>query len=330
MRDVGIWSVGTAVPDRVLTNEDLEKIVDTTDEWIRERTGIRERRIAADEATSDLAGLAATRALGGCGLAPEDVDLIIVGTASPDTVFPSTACRTSALIGAGTIPCVDLLAACASFHYGLHIAWGLIAAGGAERILVIGSEVLSKFVDWEDRATCVLFGDGAGAVIIGPVEKGYGIRSSVLGADGTKGDILCVPAGGSLSPATTETVGRRDHYIKMNGREVFRSAVVAMEDASRRALEHADVRIDDVDLFIPHQANSRIIVAVGERLGIPTDRIFSNIDRYGNTSAASIPIALADAMAQGRLEDGDVILTTSVGGGLTWGAAVIVWGGMRS
>lgn len=339
---VAVRGVGAGLPGKIVTNHDLERTLDTTDEWIRTRTGIRERRIASpDEATSDFALEAAREALAEAGWTTLDLDLIVVATATPDNLFPSTACTVQAALGASRAACLDVSAACSGFIYGLSTAAAQMRMGVARRALVIGAETLSKIVNWRDRSTAVLLGDGAGAVALERVEGAAssgesggsqgggapsGILSIYLGADGTGGDLLKLPAGGSRMPATLETVEKGLHFATMNGREVFRFAVQIMGDAAEEALARAGLSFGDVDLYVPHQANLRIIEASSKRFGLPMERVWVNIDRYGNTSAASIPIALYEAERAGRLEAGDVALLVAFGGGLTWGAAVVRWG----
>lgn len=319
-----IAGIGVYVPDRVLTNLDLETMVDTTDEWITTRTGIKERRIASpDQASSDLGAVAARRALDHAGIPVEQVDLLIVGTSSPDNIFPSTACRMQALLGL-SCPAYDVLAACTSFVYALQSAVAAIESGRARTVLVVGAEALSRFVDFTDRSTCVLFGDGAGAVVVTASEE-PGVLGIVLGADGSGADVLTIPAGGSARPCTAETLEAREHYIRMNGSEVFRFAVRIVPDATRQALEASDLTIQDLDWLVPHQANQRIIGTVADRLGLPSDRIVSNIHGLGNTSSASIPLALYDLYTSGRLARGDMVALVGFGAGLTWGAAVLRW-----
>ncbi len=326
LRRIRILSTGSAVPDKVLTNLDLEKMVDTSDEWIRTRTGIRERRIADDEtATSDLVIEASKRAMEAAGMGPKDLDAIIVGTVTPDMLFPSTACFVQKGLGINEIPAFDVSAACSGFLYGLTIAQGLIANKTYEIILLAGAETLSKILDWTDRSTCVLFGDGAGACIVVQSEDERGILSMHLGADGSLGDLLKQPGGGSRFPASPETLEKGLHYVKMKGNDVFKYAVRAMEDSALKALRKANLTSDDVDLLIPHQANLRIMRATAKRLGIPAEKVFVNIDRYGNISAGSIPIALDEANRMGRIKEGDILLLDAFGGGFTWGAAVMRW-----
>lgn len=319
-------STGSAVPDKVLTNFDLEKMVDTTDEWIRTRTGIRERRIADENtATSDLVIEASKKAMKEAGVGPGDLDAIIVGTVTPDMLFPSTACFVQKGLGIKNIPAFDVSAACSGFIYGLEIAQGLITNNTSELILLAGAETLSKILDWTDRSTCVLFGDGAGACVLAGTEDDKGVLSIHLGADGSLGDLLKQPGGGSRFPASHETIEKRLHYVKMKGNDVFKYAVRAMEQSGIRALEKANLTCQDVDLLIPHQANLRIIKATAKRLGLPMEKVLVNIDRFGNISAASIPIALDEANRRNLIKEGDIILLDAFGGGFTWGAAVIRW-----
>ena len=322
----GILSLGMAVPDRVLTNHDLEKMVDTSDEWILSRTGIRERRISDEwTATSDLAAEAGRMALKECGLSSRDVQLIILATATPDYPFPAAACTVQELLNAENAAAFDVSAACSGFLYGMTIARGLISSGEYENILLIGAETLTKICDFTDRSTCVLFGDGAGAVVLGKVPRGKGILSTYLKSDGRLTKILNMPAGGSRRPATAETVENRLHYIKMMGNELFKYATRAMEEAALEAIRRAGLEESDVDLFIPHQANIRIIDAAAKRLNFPEEKVFINIDRYGNTSAASIPIALVEAQKQGLLKDGSIVLLVAAGGGVTWASVLLRW-----
>jgi len=324
-RHATIAGVGPHLPERVVPNAWFERLVETSDEWIRERTGIAERRFAAeDEATSDLAVAAARRALEDAGVAPEQVDLIVCATLTPDTPIPATAVWAQRKLGL-SCPAFDVNAACAGFSYALSTGAAFIGSGAAETVLVIGAEVLSRVMDFSDRSTCVLFGDGAGAVVLRPSEV-PGIIGSVLGADGTAAEILIIPAGGSARPASPETVAARDHAIRMPaGREVFKRAVVEMASACRELLDKAGYTPQDVDVLIPHQANARIMVAVAERLGIGPDRAIVDVAEVGNTSAASIPIALDRAYRAGRVRPGDLVLLTSFGAGLAWGATLIRW-----
>ncbi len=322
-----IAGTGASVPDRVLTNAELEQMVSTSDEWIVTRTGISERRIASDDqATSDLAEGAARQALEASGVDPHDLDLILVNTVTPDMFFPSTACVLQERLGASRAAAFDLMAACAGFVYGLSVADAFLRAGVMRNILVIGADTLSKVVDWSDRGTCVLFGDGAGAVLLQRTSADPSILSTHLYSDGSKGRQLMIPGGGSRRPASQQVVDEKLVTIRMpNGNEVFKTAVRSMEEAAIAALKANGVEVSDIDLFISHQANARIIYAVAERLDLPRERIFMNIDRYGNTSAASIPIAMAEAVRVGRLKRGDLLLLTAFGGGITWGSALIRW-----
>lgn len=324
LRGSKITGTGHYCPERVLTNFDLEKMVDTSDEWIVTRSGIRERRIAApDEATSDLSVAAARAALESAGVRPDELDGIVLGTVCGDMVFPATSCLVQDRIGATKAAAFDLNAACSGFIFGLGTAHALISSGRMDKVLVIGVEVLSKLTDWTDRATCVLFGDGAGAVVLEPAEPGTGILGTYMKSDGALADLLHLPAGGTRNPASLETIARRDHFIKMKGDGVFKYAVRAMEDAAIHVLEQANLSIESLDLVIPHQANIRIIDAVKTRLGLPDDKVLANIDRYGNTSSASIPIALDEAVREGKLKRGDLVLLVAFGGGLTWGAVLL-------
>lgn len=324
VRMVGIKGIGSYTPPKILTNFDLEKIVDTSDEWIVTRTGIRERHIAEpDVATSDLSLEAAKMALSSANLTPEDIDLIIVATVTPDMLFPATACVLQDKLGA-KCPGFDLSAGCSGLIYALSVGAQFVANGTYDNVLVVGAEVLSKITDWQDRSTCVLFGDGASAIVLGPVERG-GFKSFILGADGSGGNLLEIPAGGSRLPASYETVSQRLHYIKMNGREVFKFAVKIMGEAALEAIEKAGLRPSDIDLFIPHQANIRIIESAAERLSLSMDKVFINLDRYGNTSSASVGIALHEALLLGKIKEGSKIVMVGFGAGLTWGACVLEW-----
>ena len=322
-----IRGTGSALPDRVLTNADLEKMVDTSDDWIATRTGIRERRIAADdEYMSQFATRAAEQALSSAGLPASQVDLIICATVTPDMPIPATACIVQDRLGATGAAAFDLGAGCSGFIYALAVAERFVASGDYRAILVIGAELLSKFTDWRDRATCVLFGDGAGAVVLTPGEAPYGVLATSMHADGSMADFIYVPAGGTREPASERTVAERRHFIRMRGNETFKMAVRSMEETSRAVLEKAGLTPQDVNLFIPHQANRRIIDAVGSRLGLREDQVYVNIERVGNTSAASIPVALDEAMRKGLVRKGDNLLFAAFGTGLTWGAAVCTWG----
>lgn len=317
---------GRYIPRRVLTNDDLSRRVDTSDEWIVTRTGIRERRLAEPgETTATMAVQAARQALDVAGIPPEKVDLIIVATATPDYLFPSTACLVQDALGASHAGAFDLGAGCTGFIYALGVAAAMVETGAAPTVLVIGSETLSRITDWTDRNTCVLFGDGAGAVVLRAGPGDGGVLATVLNADGSGRDLLMLPAGGIRNPASHQTVAERMHYIKMRGRDVFRFAVRVIPSATRQVLEKAGLSLDDVRLFIPHQANGRIIEAALKDLKLPPEKVYSNLERYGNTSAASIPIALCEAVEEGRIGPGDVVVCVGFGAGLTWGAAAIRW-----
>jgi 3-oxoacyl-[acyl-carrier-protein] synthase-3 len=317
--DVSITGLGCRVPDRVVTNEELSQHVDTSDEWIMERTGIRERRIAAhDEALSDLALPAARAALEQAGLQGGDIDLIIVATVTPDMAFPSTAALVADALGAKDAAAYDLSAGCTGFMYALAQGYGMLAGGLAKRALVIGGDVLSKILDWSDRSTLVLFGDGAGAVVLEAVPE-QGFIGFELGADGAGGSNLWLPGSGSRA------FDHPERFVKMNGREVFKFATRILVQSAEDLLAQCEVTIDDVDLYIPHQANVRIIEHATRKLGVPSDRVVINVDRYGNTSSGSIPLALADALADGRLRPGQLVLMTGMGAGLTWGSALMRW-----
>ncbi|ULO05137.1 ketoacyl-ACP synthase III [Paenibacillus sp. 19GGS1-52] len=326
LRPVGIIGTGKYVPEKILTNSDLEKIVDTNDEWIVSRTGIRERHIAAPhEATSDLAYEAAIKALASAGMNAEELDLIIIATVTPDSSFPSTACILQDKLGAKNAAAFDLSAACSGFVYSLATAVGFIQNGMYNNALVIGADTLSRITDYTDRNTCVLFGDGAGAVIVGEVPEGRGFQSFDLGAEGSGGHLLKLEAGGSRLPASEQTVADKKHFIYMNGRDVFKFAVRIMGSATERVLTKAGLVKEDIDLFVPHQANIRIIHSAMQRLDLPPEKCVINVDKYANTSAASIPLALVEAAEEGRMKEGDTVLMVGFGGGLTWGAAVIIW-----
>jgi 3-oxoacyl-[acyl-carrier-protein] synthase III len=325
-RSCSITGAGSYVPEKVLTNADLERMVETSDEWITTRTGIKERRIAAaNEFTSDLAAKAAERAMASAGVTADQVDLIIVATITPDMLFPSTACLVQQKIGARKAMAFDIEAACSGFAYALEIGRQFVQSGSMNTVLVIGAEKLSSIIDWTDRGTCVLFGDGAGAAVLQHRPGSRGILSSCLCADGAKGEMLCMPGGGSRVPATADSVASRLHYLRMDGKETFKNAVNAMLSSGQEALRRAGLTIQDIRLVIPHQANRRIIDAVGDRLEVLPDQVFINVDRYGNTSAASVAIALDEAVSQGRLKRGDFVLLLVFGAGLTWGATVFEW-----
>ena len=325
-RTVSIVGTGSYAPDRILTNAELEKMVDTSDEWIVTRTGIRERHIAAaEQATSDLAAEAARRALADAGVKAEDVGLIVVATITPDMGFPSTACLVQTLIGAENAFCFDLEAACSGFIFALETAKNYVASGTVETALVIGAEKMSAFVDWKDRNTCVLFGDAAGAAVLQARNAPHGLMASAFGSDGSLGELLMLPAGGSRRPASEQTVKDRLHYLKMAGREVFKHAVNNMVKSSKEAIRRAGLTAHDIDWIIPHQANLRIIDAIADRLGEPREKLVINLDRYGNTSAATITVALDELARSGKLKKGHRILLTAFGGGFTWGASVVEW-----
>lgn len=325
-RTCSITGVGSYVPTRVLTNADLERMVETSDEWITTRTGIKERHVAAqDEFTSDLASHAAQRAMQQAGVTAEQIDLIIVATITPDMPFPSTACLVQRRIGAHRAAAFDLEAACSGFIYALEIAQQFIMSRTYDTVLVIGAEKLSSIVDWQDRNTCVLFGDGAGAAVLQNRPNAHGLLTAVMGADGTKSDLLFMPGGGSRCPATAESVASRSHFLRMEGKETFKNAVQAMLTAAEEAMRRCEIDISRIKCIIPHQANRRIIDAVGERLGAKDGQMFVNLQKYGNTSAASVAIALDEAVASGRVQRGDLVLLIVFGAGLTWGAAVIEW-----
>jgi 3-oxoacyl-[acyl-carrier-protein] synthase-3 len=325
-RSCSITGVGSYVPEKILTNADLEKMVETSDEWITTRTGIKQRRIAAaDEFTSDLAAQAALRAMKNAGVTADQIDLIIVATITPDMPFPSTACLVQKKIGAKRAAAFDLEAACSGFIYALEIAQQFIMSRTYDTVLVIGAEKLSSITDWQDRNTCVLFGDGAGAAILQNRPNAHGLLTAVMGADGDKADLLFMEGGGSRCPATVASVNARLHYLRMEGKEAFKNAVQAMQRAAEEALRRCELTISQIKCIIPHQANQRIVDAVGERLGAKPEQLFLNLQKYGNTSAASVAIALDEAVGSGRIQRGDLILLVVFGAGLTWGAAVIEW-----
>jgi 3-oxoacyl-[acyl-carrier-protein] synthase-3 len=325
LRTVSIIGTGVYLPEKTVTNRDLEKIVDTTDEWIYTRTGMHERRIArADQATSDLAAEAAKAALADAGISAEEVDLLIVATLSPDMFFPSTACFVQAKIGAKNAYCYDLGAACSGSLYALETAKNQIACGAVNTALIIGAEKMSTFIDWKDRNTCVLFGDGAGAMVLRATGAKRGIMKGVFGSDGTLAHQLWTPGGGSRNPMTHEMLDQNLQYLKMEGREVYKHAVMQMTQSSIDALEKNGLSADDVKLFVPHQANARIIDAIGKRLDVQ-DRMFLNVEKYANTSAAALPIAIDEAAKSGRIAKGELMLLVAFGGGFTWGANIVEW-----
>ncbi|MFA5074291.1 MAG: beta-ketoacyl-ACP synthase III [Nitrospirota bacterium] len=321
-----IIGTGSYAPKKVVTNHDLEKLLDTSDEWITERTGIKQRHIAdKTETTSDLACQAATRALKAAKITPQEVDLILVATMTPDMVMPSTACIVQEKLGAKNAAAFDLFAACSGFIYGLSVANAFIRSDCYKNILLIGAEVLSRVLDWEDRTTCVLFGDGAGAVVLQKSVGKHGVLSTHIHSDGYYANLLSIPAGGALHPATHETVHKRMHYVKMKGNETFKAAVRALEDIAQETLNHNKIDHNDLDFLIPHQANLRIIQALAQRLKMPMEKVVLTLPKYGNTSAASIPMAMDEAVRDGRIKENHLILLDAFGGGLTWGSALIRW-----
>lgn len=324
VKRAGILGTGSALPKRVLSNSDLEKMVDTNDEWIVSRTGIRERRIAEPgDATSDYAALACQRALESAGVAATEVNQIICATVTPDMMFPATACLIQDKIGATHAGAFDLSAACTGFLYGLHTASSMIAAGQAKYVLVVAGDILSRITDYEDRSTCVLFGDGAGAVLVGEVDEDKGFRSFDLGSDGSGAKSLHMPAGGSRIPASQESVQARQHFLKMEGQETFKFAVRTMAASTEKVLQLAGLQKEDIDLLVPHQANIRIIDAARKRFGLDEDKVVVTIHKYGNTSASSIPIALDEAVREKRAKSGDLVVMVGFGGGLTWGSTAV-------
>jgi 3-oxoacyl-[acyl-carrier-protein] synthase-3 len=326
LRTVSIVGTGSYMPEKRLTNADLMGIVDTTDEWITTRTGIKERRIAAkDEQTSDMASKAALKALEQAGVAPREVDLILVATATPDMLFPATACFVQQKIGATNAACLDIAAACAGFLFGIEIAQQFITSHTHNTVLVIGAEKLSSITNWTDRNTCVLFGDGAGAAVLQHRGRAHGVISTHIGSDGAFTDILFMPGGGSRCPITKENADMNLATIHMTGKDVYKQAVISMLSASKKALEQAGLTTDDIACVIPHQANLRIIEAIADRLKIPLDRFYVNLDKYGNTSAAAVAMALDEANRTGRIKRGDYVLMVVFGGGLTWASTVVEW-----
>ena len=325
-RSAIITGTGMSVPSRIMTNRDLEKIVDTSDEWIQTRTGIRERRIAqSHESVSEFAVVAARNALEMAGVAANDIDLIICATVTPDAPIPATACLLQHRLGCQNAAAFDMQAGCSGFIYGQSVAKQFIVSGRCRNVLLVGAELLSKFLDWSDRTTCVIFADGAGAAVMSEGSHPQGILASALHSDGSMSDFITMEGGGSMHPASEETLAKGMHFIRMRGNETFKIAVRSLEDVSREVLTAAGLTPNDVSWFIPHQANQRIISAVGERLGIPPERCYVNIDRYGNTSAASIPIALDEAVRAGKIQRGDIILMAAFGAGLTWAASAVRW-----
>jgi 3-oxoacyl-[acyl-carrier-protein] synthase-3 len=321
-----VLGTGSFAPEKVLSNHDLEKMVDTSDEWIKERTGIQERRIAeAGIATSDLSYEAGKRALAAAGMDASELDLIIVATVTPDMLFPATACIVQDKLGARKAAAFDLSAACSGFIFALATADAFIKSGTYKNVLVIGAETLSKITDWTDRNTCVLFGDGAGAVVLGPGSDGRGVLSTHLHTDGSMGELLYMPGGGSRTPASKWSLEERLHFIKMRGNETFKVAVRALEDVVMEALEHNGVKTSEVDMLVPHQANLRIIQATAKRLDMPIEKVVVTIDKFGNTSAASVPMALDEAVRDGRIREGSLVMLEAFGGGLSWASALIKW-----
>ena len=323
---IGILGVGSYVPERVITNEDLSRLVETSDEWITERTGIKERHVAEPgQAASDLALPASRQALEQAGIDPAELDLVVVATVTPDMFFPSTGSLLASELGAPDAAAYDLSAGCTGFMYALAQAYGTVAGGLARNALVVGAETLSKIINWHDRSTCVLFGDGAGAVVIGHVPDG-GFLGFELGSDGEGGKELSIPGGGSRNPSSAETVAQEMHFLQMNGREVYKFATRVLVSSAEKLLDEIGLGVDDIDLYVPHQANKRIIDHAASKLGIPEEKVFVNVDRYGNTSSASIPLCLAQGVGEGRLKSGTRVLMTGMGAGLTWGSAYTVWG----
>ncbi len=321
-----VAGTGSSLPAKVLTNKDLEKMVDTSDEWITTRTGIRERHVAEEgQGMSEYASAAGRKAMEMAGVGAADLDMIICATVTPDMPIPSTACFIQHQLGAKGAACFDMAAGCSGYIYALAVAEQFLVSGSCERILVIGAELLSKFLNWKDRTTCVIFADGAGASLLCRGDSDRGVLATILKADGSMADFICLPGGGTLHPPSEKTISEGLHYIRMRGNETFKLAVRSLEEVSRDVLRKAGLQPSDVDLFIPHQANRRIIDAVGSRLGFEEDRVFVNIDRVGNTSAASIPIALDEAVRAGRVKRGNALLFAAFGAGLTWGAAVVRW-----
>ncbi len=326
-RSVEIAGIGAYVPEKILSNADLEKIVDTSDEWITTRTGIKERRIAAEgETTSSMMAKAADLAIKQAGISPSDIELIIGCTATPDMAFPSSACLVQKQLSIPNAGAFDLESGCSGFLYGLSIASQFIASNAMDTVLVLGGETLSRIQNWSDRSTCVLFGDGAGAAVLKPGKSGGGILNFHLDSDGTYGGALCLPAGGSAMPASKETVEKNLHTVHMDGREIFRQAVTKMTESALISLGELGMSPNDIDYYIPHQANIRIIDSVAKKLGIPKEKTIVNLQKYGNTSCASLPIALYEADKEGKIKPGDTLLMTVVGAGLSWGTMILKWG----
>ncbi len=323
---IGIIGTGSFLPEKRLTNCDLEKLVETSDEWIVSRTGIKERRVLEEgKASSDMAIEASKIALDDAGLSPDDVDLVIVATMTPDMMTPSTACIVQDKLGCKNAAAFDISAACSGFLYGLSVARSFIASGVYKNILVIGTEAMSRILDWEDRSTCILFGDGAGAAVVSEVPEGYGILDMELGSDGSGADFLLIPAGGSRTPTCQETLDGRLQYISMEGSEVFKFAVRKIDETCKNIMKKTGLESSDIDLLIPHQANTRIIDSAVKKLKIPREKTFVNLDKYGNMSAASIPVALDEALREGKVKNGDNVMLVGFGGGLTWGSSIIKW-----
>lgn len=321
-----ITGIGSYLPGKVLTNYDLEKMVDTSDDWIIQRTGIKERRIVENgQITSDLATQASLRAMEDAGVSPIELDMIITATITPDHIFPSTSCYIQQKLGATRASAFDILAACAGFIYAMSIGQSFVNSGAMETVLVVGAECLSTITDYTDRTTCVLFGDGAGAVVIQKSSTKHEILSTSLAADGSQADVLIMPGGGAKTPASIESIQQRTHYIQFRGKEVFKLAINNITNLILETVDKNDLTIEDIDLIIPHQSNLRIIEATMEKLGLPMEKAFVNIDKYGNTSSASIPIAIDEARKEGRLSKGDLVMLVAFGGGLTWGSSVIRW-----
>lgn len=326
LRSAGILGTGSYAPEKILTNADLEKMVDTNDEWIRTRTGIETRHIAAkNQTTSDLCIEAAKKAMDMAHVTADDIDFIIVATASPDYIVPSTACMVQDKLGCTRAGAMDISAGCSGYIYATALASNLVKAGMYNKILIVGAEILSRLVNWKDRSTCILFGDGAGAAVIGEVEKGYGLLASDLGADGSLGKILNIPASGVAEPVTHRAIDSGRIYIHMEGPEVFKAAVRHMGATTLKTLEMAGITKEDIDMFIAHQANNRIIQAIAKRLGLSADHMYVNVNRYGNTSAASVGIALDEVVRAGKIKHGDHVVLTGFGAGLTWGCDVMKW-----
>ncbi|MBE6413887.1 MAG: ketoacyl-ACP synthase III [Verrucomicrobiaceae bacterium] len=326
-KSIIIKGTGSYVPEKIVTNDDIAKVVDTSDEWIFERSGIRRRHFSVNESASDMAVKSAKEALESAGVSPQDIDLVIVTTVTPDMMFPSTACLLQAKLGIrNNIPCFDLEAACTGFVYGMEVATSMMQSGKYKNALVVSTERLNPLLNWEDRTTCFLFGDGSGAAVLSyGEEEGVGIIGNVLGADGSNTAVLKLPAGGSLLPTSAQTVADKQHFIQMDGKEIFKNAVRIMQEKALDVLDMCDVRPEDISLLIPHQANIRIIETVAKRIKIPREKVYVNIEEYGNTSSASIPIALNEALKEGRIKSGDYILLVAFGAGLTWGATLIKW-----